>query len=98
MEKHSPHCPLNTVKELVEAGKVRATATAVQCARQLGFRGDAMFEEILKLERSEFYKSMTTYENHKVWQDVYRHNCRAGMLYIKLTVLNDVLIVSFKEL
>ena len=70
MEKHSPHCPLNKVKELVEAGKVRATATAVQCARQLGFYGDALFEEILKLDRSEFYKSMTTYENHKVWQDV----------------------------
>lgn len=98
MEKHSPHCPLSKVKELVKAGKARATATAVQCARRLGFGGDAMFEEILTLERGEFHKSMTTYENHAVWQDVYRHASRVGMLYVKLTVLGDVLIVSFKEL
>lgn len=57
-----------------------------------------MFEEILTLERGEFHKSMTTYENHAVWQDVYRHASRVGMLYVKLTVLGDVLIVSFKEL
>ena len=98
MEKHSPHCPLSKVKELAKAGKIRATATAMQCARRLGFRGSAMFAEIERLERDEFYKSMTTYANHTIWQDVYHHQSPAGMLYIKVTVVDDVLVVSFKEL
>ncbi|MBQ4568340.1 MAG: type II toxin-antitoxin system MqsR family toxin [Desulfovibrio sp.] len=98
MEKSSPHCPLSTIKELVRAGKVRATATAVRHAYCLGFQPQDMFAELLKLERVEFYKSMTSYHDHTVWQDVYRHASSAGMLYIKLTVMDGVVIVSFKEL
>ena len=45
-----------------------------------------------------FYKSMTTHADHTVWQDVYRPNTQAGDVYLKLTVIDDVLIVSFKEL
>ncbi len=57
-----------------------------------------MFAEIERLERDEFYKSMTTYANHTIRQDVYHHQSRSGMLYIKVTVVDDVLVVSFKEL
>ncbi|MCW5652499.1 MAG: type II toxin-antitoxin system MqsR family toxin [Hydrogenophaga sp.] len=35
---------------------------------------------------------------YKVWQDVYRTSTPAGDLYLKLTVIDDVLIVSYKEL
>ena len=45
-----------------------------------------------------FYKSMTTHADHTVWQDVYRPSTQAGDVYLKLTVIDDVLIVSFKEL
>ena len=96
MEKGTPHYPLSRVKELVSSGNVRSTAAALRCARELGFRPVSMIAEILKLERTEFYKSMTT--NHTIWQDVYHHKTDKGMLYIKLTVLDDVLVVSFKEL
>jgi len=41
---------------------------------------------------------MTTHADHRGWQDVYRPKTPAGEVYWKLTVLNDVLIVSFKEL
>ena len=41
---------------------------------------------------------MTTYRDHTVWQDVYHHQTDRGMVYIKLTVLDGVLVVSFKEL
>jgi motility quorum-sensing regulator/GCU-specific mRNA interferase toxin len=41
---------------------------------------------------------MTTHADHQVWQDVYRHITDAGEVYLKLTVIDDVLIVSFKEL
>ena len=47
---------------------------------------------------TDFYKSMTTYADHTIWQDVYRPTTAAGDLYLKLTVIDDLLIVSFKEL
>lgn len=34
---------------------------------------------------------------HTVWQDVYRPLTSAGRIYLKLTVIDDLLIVSFKE-
>jgi motility quorum-sensing regulator/GCU-specific mRNA interferase toxin len=36
MEKRTPHCKLAAVKALVEAGKVRATASAYNGAREIG--------------------------------------------------------------
>jgi motility quorum-sensing regulator / GCU-specific mRNA interferase toxin len=50
------------------------------------------------LTPSDFYKSMTTYTNHQIWQDVYRPLTEVGEVYLKLTVVEDVLIISFKEL
>lgn len=50
------------------------------------------------LNTSDFYKSMTTHADHRIWQDVYRPNTPAGRVYLKLTVIDDVLIVSFKAL
>jgi motility quorum-sensing regulator/GCU-specific mRNA interferase toxin len=41
---------------------------------------------------------MTTHADHRIWQDVYRPKTPAGEVYLKLTVIDDVLIVSFKEL
>jgi motility quorum-sensing regulator/GCU-specific mRNA interferase toxin len=42
---------------------------------------------------------MTTHADHRIWQDVYHASTQAGDdVYIKLTVIEDVLIVSFKEL
>jgi len=41
---------------------------------------------------------MTTHAAHTIWQDVYRPKTEAGDVYLKLTVLDDLLIVSFKEL
>jgi motility quorum-sensing regulator/GCU-specific mRNA interferase toxin len=41
---------------------------------------------------------MTTHVDHTVWQDVYRPSTGVSDVYLKLTVMDDVLIVSFKEL
>ncbi|MFR3458943.1 MAG: type II toxin-antitoxin system MqsR family toxin [Bilophila wadsworthia] len=46
----------------------------------------------------EFYKEHDYISDSSVWQDVYRHKADVRMLYIKLTVIDDVLVVSFKEL
>ena len=54
---------------------------------------------VLALTPTDFYKSMTTHADHRVWQDVYRAKTANGdEVYLKLTVIDDLLIVSFKEL
>jgi len=45
----------------------------------------------------DFYKSMS-HADHTVWQDVYHPSTKASDIYLKQTVIDDVLIVSFKGL
>ena len=98
MEKTTPHCKLPVVKALISAGKVRITFSALNGGAGLGFDPEEMVGVIMKLTPADFHKSMTTHADHKVWQDVYRPTTPAGGVYLKLTVTDDVLIVSFKEL
>ena len=98
MEKRTPHCKLSVVKQLVEAGKVRATWSARTGGAALGFDFGGMVEVVMSLTAKDFYKSMTNHADHTIWQDVYRPATRAGEVYLKLTVIDEVLIVSFKEL
>lgn len=57
-----------------------------------------MLAVVAALTPADFYKSMTTHADYTVWQDVYRPNTQVGDVYLKLTVIDDVLIVPFKEL
>ncbi|MCG3171162.1 MAG: mRNA interferase toxin MqsR [Pseudomonadales bacterium] len=63
-----------------------------------GFDYMGMLAVIMELKHTDFYKSITTCADHTLWQDVYRPNTPAGDVYLKLTVIDEVLIVSFKEL
>ena len=98
MEKRTPHCALPMVKALVIDGKVRTTHSARAGADSLGLDYSGMLAVISALAPADFYKSMTTYADHTIWQDIYRPNTPVGDVYLKLTVIDDVLIVSFKEL
>lgn len=100
MEKHTAHCKLNKVKALIQADKVRATRVAYDGAALVGISTlAAMCEVVLALTPANFFKSMTTHADHRVWQDVYHGKTTDGIaLYVKLTVVDDLLIVSFKEL
>lgn len=98
MEKRTPHCQLSIVKSLIQAGKVYSTFSALAGASALEISFDGMLTIITSLTMQDFYKSMTTHNNHQVWQDVYHAKTPSGEVYIKLTVIDDVLIVSFKEL
>ena len=97
MEKHTPHYRLSQVKMLIEEDKIRSTFSALAGVAALGFDFAGMVSVIAALTARDFYKSMTTHANHKIWQDVYRPTTPAGEIYLKLTVIDDVLIVSFKE-
>ena len=98
MEKRKPHCKLSVVQGLVKVGEVRVTRSAMICASELGFELADMLAAVMLLTPDDFYKSMTTHADHTVWQDVYRPNTSGGDVYLKLTVIDGVLIVSFKEL
>jgi motility quorum-sensing regulator / GCU-specific mRNA interferase toxin len=98
MEKRTPHCKLSVIKDLVQAGRVRTTYAARIGADALGFDYAGMLAVVWALSPADFYKSMTTHADHTIWQDVYRPSTAAGKVYLKLTVIEDVLIVSFKEL
>ena len=51
------------------------------------------------MQRSHFYKSMTAYADHRVWQDVYHVPSPDGVLYVKFTadLVTEFLLLSFKE-
>lgn len=98
MEKQTPHSKLSLVKAMVIAGKVRSTKSALIGGEVMGFGYDDIIDVVMGLTQKDFYKSMTAHTNHQVWQDVYRPTTSAGEVYLKLTVIDEVLIVSFKEL
>jgi len=98
MEKGTPHCKLAHAQALVTQGKYRTTNTARTGAAKLGLGVDEMVAVVLALTRKDFDKSMTTHADHTIWQDVYKPNTAVGPVYLKLTVVADVLIVSFKVL
>jgi len=98
MEKRTTHCKLTDVKALVAAGKVRTTNAARTGAIELRLSLSDMLDVVVPLTPADFYKSMTTHADHTIWQDVYRPSSQAVDVYLKLTVVNEVLIVSFKEL
>jgi len=98
VEKRTPHSRLSVVRSLIEQGKVRATVSALTGGATLGFDFEGIVGVVKALTPGDFYKSMTTHADHRIWQDVYRPTAAGGEVYLKLTVINDVVIVSFKEL
>lgn len=98
MEKRTPHSPLARAKALARQGHVRMTTSAIMGAAELGLSRQDMLAVVMALTRADFHKSMTTHADHTIWQDVYRPRTPSGTVYLKLTVVDDLLIVSFKEL
>jgi len=53
---------------------------------------------IAALARRHFYKSMTTYADHRVWQDVYHAPTPVRKdAYIKITLRDAAPVIQFKE-
>lgn len=98
MEKKKPHYKLDMVKTLIKEQRATTTTTAISGAVKLGLDREAIFNTVLNLTSKDFYKSMTSYEDHTRWQDVYKPCIKQGNVYLKFTVIDDVLILSFKTL
>lgn len=77
---------------------MRSTFSALAGGAAFGFDFAGIVGVVETLTPRDFYKSMRTYADQRVWQDVYLPTTPAGEVYLKLTVIDDVLIVSYKEL
>tara|TARA_R110002020_G_scaffold25485_17_gene82892 strand:- start:152 stop:385 length:234 start_codon:yes stop_codon:yes gene_type:complete len=75
------------------------TTSALRDALALGFDRGGVVETIACMDRRMFYKSMTTFADHRVWQDVYHVPARSMVLYVKFQadVITEFTVMSFKE-
>lgn len=97
MEKRKPHFKLELVKQAVAERRYSFTRVALEGGAELGMEVNDMLAVIGALNSRDFFKSMTTYADHTSWQDVYRPETEFGQVYLKFTLVADLLIVSFKE-
>ena len=63
----------------------------------MGFDAKQMANIVAGLTSQHFYKSMTSHADHKLWHDVYHVKTDRGEVYLKLTVVEELLVISFKE-
>ena len=74
------------------------TATALIGAQAMGLETAQAIEVVCSMSRSDFYKSMTTHESSKIWQDVYHSETPTGIAYVKVTLRHDgSIVIQFKE-
>ncbi|KTC42923.1 hypothetical protein AO260_20430 [Pseudomonas sp. ABAC21] len=92
---------MDDVKKRVTVNKAPAfTKTALDGISELKMVLSTAIAIINGLTRKNFYKSMSTYKNSAVWQDVYYVDAPNGTpLYIKFTLADDrtVTVISFKR-
>ncbi|MBE0581937.1 type II toxin-antitoxin system MqsR family toxin [Devosia sp.] len=100
MEKRRPTYDLEAIKTALGSVETLAmTTSALRDATSLGFDRGGIVETINGVERSMFLKSMTTFADHRVWQDVYHVPARGLVLYVKFQadVITEFQVMSFKE-
>jgi motility quorum-sensing regulator/GCU-specific mRNA interferase toxin len=99
-EKRRPTYDLLAIKHAFRSpSHLVATATALRSAAALGFDRRDIVRTIQGLEWRHFYKSMTSYADSRVWQDVYHAPSEAGVLYVKFVedAVSEFRLLSFKE-
>ena len=95
LEKFTPTYSLEDFKK----SHFEITITAQKTAADLGLDETGIRKTVLTMERKDFYKSMTSYANHKIWQDVYHVPYKNLILYVKFTqnVISEFTLLSFIE-
>jgi motility quorum-sensing regulator/GCU-specific mRNA interferase toxin len=97
--ERSPHYDLARVQaDVARLGAAAFTKTALDGGRIMGLTTMEMLAVIGSLTRHNFYKSMTTYADHRVWQDVYYAETPVRRdAYIKITLRDMAPVIQFKE-
>jgi motility quorum-sensing regulator/GCU-specific mRNA interferase toxin len=99
-EKRKPSHDLARFKQICgDPDRLTITRAALTSATRLGFGRIEIAATIRSMERRHFYKSMTSFADHRQWQDVYRTPSSAGVIYVKFTddVVTEFILLSFKE-
>ena len=101
MEKRRAHYRLEDIKaQFSDPDHLgHLTVSARNGARALGFSDEDIVRVIQNLTSRDLYKSMTSYHDHTLWQDVYLPTCHTADLYVKFTAGDDnsYWLLSFKE-
>ncbi len=100
VEKRRPTYDLAAIKAAIgSAETLSITITAYRDAVALGFDRGGVVEVIKSIDRVMFFKSMTTFADHRLWQDVYHVPSRGLTLYVKFqaNVVTGFTVMSFKE-
>jgi motility quorum-sensing regulator / GCU-specific mRNA interferase toxin len=99
MEKRLPHYHLARVQaDVAQLGAAAFTKAAIDGGRQMGLTTDEMLAVVAVLRGQDFYKSMTSYADHRLWQDVYHAMTPVGkQAYIKITMRHVAPVIQFKE-
>lgn len=99
MEKRKPTYDLEGFRqEFCSVRALRMTRTAQDATLRLGLTREDVVQVVQSMKRDHFYKSMTSFDDHRVWQDVYHVPWEDLVLYVKLTVDElGRLILSMKE-
>jgi len=99
VEKRTPHYDLARVQAAVaRLGAAAFTKSALDGGRTMGLTSAEMVAVIAALTRRHFYKSMTTYADHRVWQDVYHAPTPVRRdAYVKITLRDAAPVIQFKE-
>lgn len=99
MEKRIPHYSLAEIQaQMISVATMNLTESARLGIHGAGLAWDDALAVVQGLRRSDFYKSMTTLRDHRVWQDVYHGQRGELALYVKFQRAGEFFVVSFKEL
>ena len=99
MDKRTPHYDLARIQaEVARLGAAAFTRTALDGGRAMGLTVAEMLAVVATLSRHDFYKSMTTFADHRIWQDVYHAATPVKKdAYIKVTLRDSAPVIQFKE-
>jgi motility quorum-sensing regulator/GCU-specific mRNA interferase toxin len=97
-EMKKPSYDLGLIKGLMKDGSWIATVPAMDAAVDLGFDEEDMFDCIVThLQETHLYKTMESEKKPGLMQDVYHITYQSERLYVKLPVVINAVVISFKE-
>ncbi len=100
MEKKRPTYDLSAVQAVFASpAGLAITTSAFRDAVGLGFDRSAIVHVVQSMRRGMFVKSMTTFSDHRVWQDVYHVPADDLVLYVKFQAdtVTEFRVMAFKE-
>ena len=100
MDKRKPHYVLADIKAaFADSATLNRSFVSKQGADALRMDDVAVVATMQALTAADFDKSMTSYADHRVWQDVYRPKTAGTELYVKVTLDTQqaLFLISFKE-